>query len=229
MPAYTTFAPMLPLALTESHGETMLNVAAVLVGTTVLGPGWRTAVWVQGCPFHCRGCIAPDWTAMKTASAFTVEDLARVALSDERIDGLTLSGGEPMLQAIALAEFVAAVRRQREINVICYSGYKRELLQSESAPAGAQALLDQVDVLIDGLYVETLNDNRGLRGSSNQRIHHITGKLAHFNFETAPRQVEIQIRSGYALAAGLPPRSFSNVLNDAIRSASKYFPAGGST
>lgn len=42
-------------------GQPPLNVAATRVGTRTLGPGVRSVVWVQGCPFHCLGCLAPEW------------------------------------------------------------------------------------------------------------------------------------------------------------------------
>src|ERR1039457_1910144 len=99
-------------------GPYMVNVAETCVGTKALGPGVRSVVWVQGCPLHCHGCIAPDWIPQRQARLVHPDDLAAELLADENVSGLTLSGGEPMLQAIPLTAMVRAARRQRDMNVI---------------------------------------------------------------------------------------------------------------
>jgi len=83
-----------------------------------------------------------------------------------------------MLQASALAATVRAARQRRDVNVICYSGYTLGELRQQPPTPGVPDLLDQVDVLIDGRYQEAANDGKGLRGSSNQVVHHLTGRLS---------------------------------------------------
>ena len=81
-------------------------------------------------------------------------------------------------------------------------------------------LLDQLDVLIDGPYIHKLDDNKGLRGSSNQRIHYLTNRLSGFDFETTPRTAEFQIRDGEMIMAGVPPTgiltAFESVSNQIL-------------
>ncbi|GAA2141719.1 4Fe-4S single cluster domain-containing protein [Actinomadura napierensis] len=186
----------------------MINVAETCVGTRALGPGLRSVVWVQGCPFRCRGCIAPDWIPFREARAVAPDELAGELLADPDVTGLTLSGGEPMAQASGLAAMVRAARAGRELSVICFTGFRREELAGRP---DAQALLAEVDVLIDGRYVRSRNDDRGLRGSGNQRVHHLTGRLATAAGELAdgPRRAEVRVRGGEALLVGVPPRALA--------------------
>lgn len=193
----------------DSHYPPPLNLSAVQSRTRVLGPGVRMGVWVQGCPFQCAGCIAPEWMPQRVNHLVTPEQLAMRLLADPDIHGITLSGGEPMLQAGGLAAFVRSVRQQREVDVICFTGYRYARLQSSPPNPGVAGLLAEVDLLIDGPYVQSLNDGRGLRGSSNQVFHHLTERLRDFDPAQQPRQVEIYLQEGQAFLVGIPPLGLS--------------------
>jgi anaerobic ribonucleoside-triphosphate reductase activating protein len=183
-----------------------LNIAEIWPATRALGPGLRAVVWVQGCPFHCPGCISPEWTPDIPAKQFHPEELAyRIFSQTPDIDGITISGGEPMAQALALAAFVRYAHQIKRINIISFTGYKYEDLCHYPANSGVQQYLEQLDVLIDGPYVENLNDNKGMRGSSNQRIIHISNRLKHYNFTESHRRVEIQVQDEYVMMIGVPP------------------------
>lgn len=156
-----------------SGAGSLVNVAATRVGTRALGPGLRSVVWVQGCPFTCRGCMSPDWIPDRPARLVAPGELAAELLADARVTGLTLSGGEPMAQAAALAETVARARAERDLSVLCFTGYRLERLRRDPPDPGVARLLACVDVLVDGQYVAELNDGRGLRGSRNQRVHRL--------------------------------------------------------
>jgi anaerobic ribonucleoside-triphosphate reductase activating protein len=186
-----------------------VNVAATCVGagTGVLGPGRRSIVWVQGCPFSCAGCIAPEWIPERPERLVAPSALADELLADPLVDGLTFSGGEPMAQARALAEVARVARRGRDLSLICFTGYRLERLRARPPSAGVADLLEQTDVLIDGPYVRARDDGRGLRGSDNQRIHHLTGRLAGsgYDFEARPRTAEIRMRGREAMLVGVPP------------------------
>ena len=129
-------------------------------------PGVRYALWVQGCPRRCPGCVAPEAQALDGGTELETGALAwEILLSGA--EGLTISGGEPFLQAEALAELIRTVRRKRDLGVIVYTGYVYEELLADPA---ARALLEETDLLIDGPYVKELDDGKSLRGSSNQRV-----------------------------------------------------------
>jgi anaerobic ribonucleoside-triphosphate reductase activating protein len=182
-----------------------LNLAAVCRKTRALGPGARAVVWVQGCPFRCKGCISPDWIPFITANDYHPQALSEALLADPEISGITISGGEPVMQATALIDFIEHGRKIRDITIIMFSGYFYENLLAFPERSPIQRLLKLVDVLIDGPYAEKLNNNLGLRGSSNQRIIHLTERLRGFDFENQYRQTEIQIFNGDIFFVGVPP------------------------
>lgn len=188
-------------------GPVLVNVAATCVGTRALGPGHRSVVWVQGCPFHCQGCIAPDWIPQRPARLMTAPELVGELLADPAVDGLTFSGGEPMLQAAALAEVARLARTVRDVSLISFTGYQLAGLRKRHSSPGVAALLAEVDVLIDGQYVAERNNGRGLRGSSNQQIHHLTDRLTSsgYDFAERPRSAEIRIADQEVTLVGVPP------------------------
>jgi len=185
-----------------------VRVAEICVGTRALGPGLRSAVWVQGCPFRCRGCIAPDWIPERPARNAPPDELAAELLADPDVTGLTFSGGEPMAQAAALAAVIRAARRARDVTLICFTGYRLAGLRRRPPGPGVAELLAETDVLIDGRYVARRNDNRGLRGSDNQRVHLLTGRLAgsYEDLAGGPRRTEIRLRGRSAMLVGVPDR-----------------------
>lgn len=142
---------------------------------SVLGPGIRYVVWVQGCMKRCPGCVSPEAQPLEGGTELAVDALAEEILSVEGIEGITISGGEPFLQAGALVRLIDAIRSRRDLGVIVYTGCLLEELQTDR-PAGAKELLSRIDLLIDGPYVDELNDDGALRGSSNQRAIPLTDR-----------------------------------------------------
>ncbi|MEU9573194.1 4Fe-4S single cluster domain-containing protein [Streptomyces massasporeus] len=195
-----------------------LNVAATRVGTHALGPGRRSVVWVQGCPFSCAGCLAPEWIPNRAARRVDPAELADELLADPGVTGLTLSGGEPMAQAAGLAALVRAAQARRPLSVICFTGYRLQRLRARPPGPGVTELLALVDVLIDGQYVTGLDDGRGLRGSSNQRVHHLTPRLAGcgYDFTGGPRIAEITVDGPAALLVGVPPPGLLAAFDSAV-------------
>ncbi len=197
----------------------LINVAALCPATRSLGPGVRAVLWVQGCFFRCPGCIAPDWIPIRPARMAAPEELRSQLLADPMVTGLTFSGGEPMLQAAGLARLARLARKERDLNIICFTGFTLSHLRRVPPGPGIDDLLDQIDVLIDGPYIEQLNDNRGLRGSSNQRIHFLTNRLASYDLENGPRQAEIRLEKGEAMLVGVPPNKLNEAFLQAIDEA----------
>lgn len=195
-----------------------LNVAATRIGTEALGPGVRSALWVQGCPFRCPGCMSPDWIPDHPVRRADAQELAAELLGDPLVNGLTFSGGEPMLQAAGLAEVARLTREQRDVSLICFTGYRLERLRARPPSPGVPELLAAVDVLVDGRYVAALDDGRGLRGSTNQRIHHLTRRLADCGYDFAGRNrtAEIAVSGPEALLIGVPPTGLLAAFDTAV-------------
>ena len=143
-------------------------------GSRALGPGLRYVIWVQGCPFHCPHCETPEGRSFEPNTVIGVDELAEDIIACPEIEGITISGGEPLEQADALTELLHKVRQSRpELTVISYTGYRYEELTSENA----KAYLAELDLLIDGPYIHELNDNQGIRGSSNQRLIFLSDRM----------------------------------------------------
>lgn len=147
-------------------------------GTHTLGPGNRYVIWTQGCLQNCKGCLTPESKPLDSGFSLDCENLAADIILSKQIDGITISGGEPFLQIEALTEILSIVKKFRpELTVIIYSGYT--FSQIKSIPK-ATNLLALTDVIIDGPYIENLNDNKGIRGSSNQKINPVSSRLNDF-------------------------------------------------
>jgi len=171
-------------------------------GTRALGPGLRYVVWVQGCPFRCPHCETPESRSFSPNILINVNELAQDIISRPKIEGITISGGEPMEQAGFLADLLEIVLAKRpELNVISYTGYQIEQLKKDDA----LRFISCLDVLIDGQYIHEKNDNLGLRGSSNQRVHFLTERLSDYTemFTEDPRKIEIRFRGPYVSVIGL--------------------------
>lgn len=181
----------------------MIRIHRIVSWTRAEGPGLRLAVWVQGCRAACPGCYATALWDERGGQEITVEQLCREITAADGIEGITLLGGEPFLQAAALAE-AAAFAQARGLSVITFTGQAYErLLASEDS--GVQALLRHTDVLIDGPYREELRDfSRPLVGSSNQRFLFLTGRYTPEDMAACRNSVELRIgKDGILRANGI--------------------------
>ena len=197
-----------------------LNVAAIAGCTQALGPGNRSVVWVQGCPLNCRGCLAPQWIPFVPAMQMTVEQVLE-RLNLDKISGLTFSGGEPMEQASGLAALSRLARQKKDLDLICFTGYRYEQLLKNPPNDGVGELLAEVDVLIDGPFVQSLVGSVGLRGSSNQRVIHLTSRLRWHNFESSQRKMELTITNGELGFIGIPTPGLLAALEKNIHAESE--------
>ena len=148
----------------------LIRIAGLLPVTLVNGEGVRYAVFVQGCPHACKGCHNPDTHPFDGGRLMdTAEIIAEIRRKRKLLDGVTLSGGEPMCQTKACKE-IADAAHEMGLNVWCYTGYTWEFLIEKADPR-RMSLLDSVDVLVDGPYIEGLRSPDLLwRGSKNQRV-----------------------------------------------------------
>lgn len=145
---------------------------------TVLGPGVRAVLWVQGCPLRCPGCVAPETLPFEGGEAVPVSNLADELLAQNEIEGLTFSGGEPMVQASALTELVDSVRARRDLSIVCYTGFSLDHLRRNGTQA-QQDLINRLDILIDGPYLRERHTNLRWRGSDNQQVHFLSPRYRH--------------------------------------------------
>ena len=148
-----------------------IRLAGIVKESVVDGPGIRMVIFVQGCPHGCIGCHNPGSHDPAGGYESTTEELIAALPDGKLISGVTLSGGEPFLQAEAAAE-IATAAKNRGLSVVTYTGYRFELLLEigENKPA-VLALLQQTDILVDGPYEQEKRDlGLPFRGSTNQRL-----------------------------------------------------------
>ena len=143
----------------------LIRVAGLVPESFVDGDGIRFAIFMQGCLRNCEGCHNPDTHALDGGRLIDTQEIIAAIKKNSLLDGITLTGGEPLLQ-VAAANELALAAKSFGLNVWCYTGYTFEELPAEAAP-----LLKNVDVLIDGPFIESQRDlNLQFRGSRNQRI-----------------------------------------------------------
>lgn len=141
-----------------------MRLADYTPNSSVDGIGIRQVFWTQGCPHHCKGCHNPQTWEYKQGTYYTPREIVSMALQSPY--NVTFSGGDPFIQAEDLREICAILERSKTIWV--YTGYTWEqLLENEQM----KSVLEHIDVLVDGRFVEGLRDTSLVfRGSSNQRI-----------------------------------------------------------
>lgn len=147
----------------------MIRVAGIVPESTVDGPGLRYTIFVQGCDIGCKGCHNRHTLDKTGGELMHVETIVDEIRLNPLLSGITLSGGEPSLQASALLPLVEEVKRM-SLSVVLYSGNTLETLQMKGDP-DIDRLLALTDILIDGPFIEALKDETlPFRGSRNQRI-----------------------------------------------------------
>lgn len=142
-----------------------MYIARILYPVEVLGPGKRIGIWFCGCSHGCNGCSNPELWKKQEKYKISIDTLLKLIhqISDiNPVDGFTITGGDPMEQSEDLALLLKELK-QISKDILVYTGFEIEEL--------TETQLKNISVLVDGKYIEELNDNSLLRGSSNQRIH----------------------------------------------------------
>lgn len=146
-----------------------IRLSGYVNDSLVDGPGVRLAIFTQGCLYACPGCHNPHTWDPKGGVDVPIDDLVAVWRKNPLLDGITLSGGEPLYQKEKLLPLLRAVVEDG-LNVVMYTGSTYEALIAKEDPV-INEILTYVDYLIDGPFVLAKKNLTLLyRGSSNQRI-----------------------------------------------------------
>lgn len=184
-----------------------IRIGYIKAGTMALGPGRRFVIWVQGCLRRCVDCISPEHQSLDGGYLIDVNELAAQINACRTIDGITISGGEPFLQAKALYLLTDMLKKTRpELNVLVFTGNQIDDLTDEDS----KAFIANIDLLVDGEYISELNDSIGLRGSSNQRFHYLSDRLRPYKneLEYGQRRREVYAENDRDLITiGIAPNS----------------------
>jgi anaerobic ribonucleoside-triphosphate reductase activating protein len=197
----TAPAPAPPKAPAERPDDLVARVHAVEPRSRANGPGARFVVWLQGCTLGCPGCFNPATHAPGGGRAVPVAELAAQLAATPGIEGLSLSGGEPLQQPAAAAALLDAARAL-DLSTLAFSGYTEDEIR---ALPGGPEVLARLDVLVDGRYVAGERLATGLRGSANQRIRLLTERYRLADVEATP-VAEIRIGpAGDVVLTGVDP------------------------
>lgn len=163
------------------------NVAYIKLLTRIEGPFSRCCIWFQGCNLNCKGCGNPSLQPLISKHVLTEEQLLNIifeAKEKYEIEGVTLTGGEPSLQH-GLKSLNKKIH-EAGLGIILFTGKTIDALEED--------LVDSVDLLIDGPFVESqLDKERILLGSKNKTLHFITDRYlnqkSYFNSSISKEEV----------------------------------------
>lgn len=145
----------------------MLQILDIVEDTMVDGTGFRTSIYCAGCRHACAGCHNPQSWDFAGGHAMTTDDIMRIIEADPYAN-VTFTGGDPMYQPEGFAELARAIKERTSKDIWCYTGFLFEHLINNPRH---RALLELIDVLVDGPFVRALRSEDLLfRGSRNQRI-----------------------------------------------------------
>jgi anaerobic ribonucleoside-triphosphate reductase activating protein len=189
---------------------TTIRIANIVPVTRANGPGNRIGIWVQGCTLGCPGCFNPQTHGRQDGREISVsallDQLDEIYMKN-KIDGITISGGEPLQQWNAIHPILLwAVGRR--LSVVLFTGFDLEQVRRLSF---YRKLETYVDVLIAGRYQQENRVARSLVGSSNKEFAFFTQVYDLDDFENIP-QVEVSIdTTGQVFITGINPPSMEGV------------------
>jgi anaerobic ribonucleoside-triphosphate reductase activating protein len=149
------------------------------------GEGIRAVIWTQGCIHNCPGCHNPQSWDFNGGYEMTVQQLLDI-IKDDEFANVTFSGGDPFYQVEAFTELARRIKEETGKTIWCYTGYTYEEILADER---LKQILPYIDTLVDGPFIAELRDPElHFRGSSNQRIIHLTEQ----NVEGIPGTVALK-------------------------------------
>ena len=183
--------------------NTKISIARIYYPVKVLGPGSRAGIWLTGCNRGCRGCVSPELQPYDKTREVTAADVSNMLdRISGKIDGFTISGGEPFYKSRALRELIHTISSYSD-DIIVFTGYTLEELQNMNDPY-TNDVLRSISVLIDGPFDAALTLCKGLRGSANQRIHIFRNHDRYAGIEDCITELQPVVYGNSLLTIGIP-------------------------
>lgn len=189
-------------------------ISLIKYPVTTLGPGKRIGVWTSGCKRNCPGCMSVSFQTFDKNRERTIDSIVneiKQIASNHEVNGITISGGEPFLQQ-DLIDLLKEINMLKIDDVLLYTGYKLEELNDKKEE------LSLIGVLVDGEYIDELNDNYPLRGSSNQNVYVLKKNLndKYLEYVKKPRTFEIQVDDKNITVIGILPKNGHKYLKEIL-------------
>jgi len=199
-----------------------MYIARILYPVEVLGPGKRVGIWFNGCNHQCKGCSNPELWQKQEKYKISIQNILELISRINKtniIEGFTITGGEPIDQYKKLSLLVTELSRISS-DILLYTGYTLNELKIKK-DQHIDIILSSIAVLIDGKYVEELNNNSLLRGSSNQTIHILNKEYINKYSKyllTATNQIQNFVTKDGIISVGIHKPNFFDELNGSIKS-----------
>ena len=180
-----------------------LFIHAIEENSSANGPGNRFVIWVQGCTLNCPDCFNPETHDINQGEYKSIDILIeQILLYKEQIDGITISGGEPIQQIESLITLLKAVKSKTNLPVLIFTGYTTRKIQQLKE---YNELHQYCDALITGPYEQNKKLKTGLLGSSNQEILLFSNRIPLNTLENSENS-EILIKAdGEIIISGIDP------------------------
>lgn len=167
----------------------------------VNGPGKRFTLWTQGCMKKCPNCFNPETWSHKKNNILSPYEILSLIENYEDLDGITITGGDPFEQESELLSLLFLLHGKRyNKGVIVFSGFTKEQIEQNAI---RKKCLEYVDVLIDGLYIDSLNSSVDLRGSTNQNFYFFSDKIKEEELKF-DHEIEISNSNDSIILTGFP-------------------------
>lgn len=172
-----------------------IRINSIIHNTKVEGPGNRTCIFVQGCLKQCEGCNSPQTWDLNGGEVYEVEDLAEQILLNKDIEGVTFSGGEPLLQSKALYQ-LGLILKENDLSIVTFTGFSYDLIEHVN-DSNWNNLISITDILISGEYKqEESTVDKIWVGSLNQEYHFLSDKYKNLEDKLDTMENKIEIRLG---------------------------------
>lgn len=151
-----------------------MRIERAISDVHTLGPGSRLVIWTNGCLRNCKNCESKRLQKIDSSLEVDVEKFLE-DFDYHSLDGVTISGGEPFIQAEELLKTLIILKEKGVDDILVYTGFTYEEIVKDKK---MNKCLNYIDVLVDGPYVDELNDEESnIKGSKNQRVIYINEKL----------------------------------------------------
>ena len=167
------------------------------------GPGKRAVLWVQGCHLACPGCFNPDTHPMDAGTSLSVNEVfEQIKEQEHLVEGITISGGEPLLQPRALLGLLNRVKHETALSCIVFTGFAWGAIRENPR---LLPLFKNMDVLIAGPYRHSERVAAGLVGSANKTFHFFTDRYTLNDFSQTPSAEVFLAADGSICFSGIDP------------------------
>lgn len=149
------------------------HVHSIFAGGTVDGPGIRFVIFLKGCPLRCQYCHNPDTWTVEGAKDYTVDEIVNQALRYKGYfangGGVTVTGGEPLMQIDFVIELFTELKKRNIHTAIDTSGiiYNKD---NPNVISKLEKLLSVTDLVL--LDIKHINNDEHIKltGKPNSNI-----------------------------------------------------------